>query len=183
MERDELTIRLGQRLRRLRQQRNMSLDALSELTGVSKPMLGQIERGVSNPTVATLWKIASGLNIPFTTFVADDTVVQVIRAHEQTVFYEDNQRFQVHSTYAGKGVPIELFRVELLPGCNRRAEAHASGVIESVTVIEGVLSVIVDGEEYSLDPGDTLNFSADILHSYENRTDVTCWATVAIIYR
>ncbi|MGE7761476.1 helix-turn-helix domain-containing protein [Peribacillus sp. NPDC097895] len=64
-----LSIQIGQRLRFYRQRRKLSLDDLAELTGVSKPMLGQIERGSSNPTVAILWKIAAGLQIPFGSFL------------------------------------------------------------------------------------------------------------------
>lgn len=58
-------LNIGQRLKAARQNRNMTLDGLAEITGVSKPMLGQIERGQSSPTVNTLWKIATGMKIPF----------------------------------------------------------------------------------------------------------------------
>ena len=64
---------LAATLKTLRQQRGWSLSRLAEETGVSKAMLGQIERNESSPTVATLWKIATGLNVAFSTFiVADD---------------------------------------------------------------------------------------------------------------
>lgn len=56
---------LSTTLKQLRQQRGWSLSRLAEATGVSKAMLGQIERNESSPTVATLWKIATGLNVPF----------------------------------------------------------------------------------------------------------------------
>ena len=51
-------LNIGKKLKIARQSRNMTLDELAEVTGVSKPMLGQIERGQSSPTVTTLWKIA-----------------------------------------------------------------------------------------------------------------------------
>ena len=52
-------------LRRIRKAKNMSLDMLADRTGVSKSMLGQIERGESNPTVSTIGKIVEGLKVPF----------------------------------------------------------------------------------------------------------------------
>ncbi len=61
---------LSTTLKQLRQQRGWSLSRLAEATGVSKAMLGQIERNESSPTVATLWKIATGLNVPFSTFIS-----------------------------------------------------------------------------------------------------------------
>jgi transcriptional regulator with XRE-family HTH domain len=60
---------LAATLKTLRQQRGWSLSRLAEETGVSKAMLGQIERNESSPTVATLWKIATGLNVPFSAFI------------------------------------------------------------------------------------------------------------------
>lgn len=60
---------LAATLKHLRQQRGWSLSRLAEETGVSKAMLGQIERNESSPTVATLWKIATGLNVPFSAFI------------------------------------------------------------------------------------------------------------------
>ena len=66
---DNVTHYLATTLRALRQQREWSLARLAQETGVSKAMLGQIERNESSPTVATLWKIATGLNVPFSTFI------------------------------------------------------------------------------------------------------------------
>ena len=57
---------VAENLRRLRESRRLSLDAAARLTGVSKSMLGQIERGEVNPTVSTMWKIAGGLKVNFT---------------------------------------------------------------------------------------------------------------------
>jgi Predicted transcriptional regulators len=65
---------LSATLKSLRQQREWSLSRLAEETGVSKAMLGQIERNESSPTVATLWKIATGLNVPFSVFITPPQV-------------------------------------------------------------------------------------------------------------
>lgn len=64
----ELTNFIGERLRSARQERGWSLDKMAEISQVSKAMLGQIERGESNPTVLTLWKIATGFQIPLAPF-------------------------------------------------------------------------------------------------------------------
>lgn len=64
---------IANQLKNLRKSRGLSLDATAQLTGVSKAMLGQIERGESSPTIATLWKIASGLEASFSAFFANDS--------------------------------------------------------------------------------------------------------------
>lgn len=182
MEKDQISAQIGQRLREIRHSRGLSLDALADLTGVSKPMLGQVERGASNPTVATLWKIAAGLNVPFTAFIAEAPHAEVVRADEQSAFFEDDGRYQVFSTYATPGSPVELFRVRLLPGCRRLADAHAAGVIEALTVSSGTLQLVVQGTSHELAAGDALRFAADVPHTYINPSAVACEAHLAILY-
>jgi len=63
---ENMQLILASNLRRIREERRLSLDKVSELTGVSKSMLGQIERGESNPTLQTVWKIANGLRVSLT---------------------------------------------------------------------------------------------------------------------
>lgn len=65
---DDIQAIIAMNLVKLRKNRNLTLDQVSELTGVSKAMLGQIEKGKSTPTVTTLWKIANGLQVSFLYF-------------------------------------------------------------------------------------------------------------------
>ena len=65
----EMNRHLAQRLKGLRAELGWSLDVAARETGVSKAMLGQIERGESSPTVATLWKIATGFRVSFSSFI------------------------------------------------------------------------------------------------------------------
>ena len=65
---EHISLRIGERLKEIRNIRQMTLDDVAKLTGVSKPMLGQIERGQSSPTINTLWKISTGLKIPLSFF-------------------------------------------------------------------------------------------------------------------
>lgn len=182
MVKDPLSARLGTKLRQLRHERQLSLDGLAALTGVSKPMLGQIERGSSSPTVATLWKIASGLGVPFTALVSDAPEARLTRVEDLDVLYEDEQRFQVYTVYAETASPVEWFRVVLLPGCRRVAEPHGTGARECLSVCAGSMVVQVPDEIYQLGPGDVLQFAGDVPHTYENTTDHPCEVQMAIFY-
>jgi len=182
VEKEQISAQIGERLRRLRMQTNLSLDALARKTGVSKPMLGQIERGTSNPTVATLWKIASGLGVPFTTFLADVTTTRVTRAEEQSALYEDGEKYQVYNTFTVEAGRAEGFRVRLLPGCRRAAEPHAPGVVEALVVTRGNLQMTVTDQVYNLSPGDSMQFQADSVHVYENLDTDVCEACLVIFY-
>ena len=74
---------LSATLKQLRQQRGWSLSRLAEATGVSKAMLGQIERGQSSPTINILWKISTGLKIPLSFFCKQEEAEYTV---ERTIF-------------------------------------------------------------------------------------------------
>ena len=67
---DRLNILVSENIKRIRQEKNLSLGDLAKLSDVSKSMLAQIERGEGNPTLSTLWKIANGMQVSFNTLIA-----------------------------------------------------------------------------------------------------------------
>ncbi len=79
---------IAKHLKSVRKARGLSLDKTATLTGVSKAMLGQIERGESSPTIATLWKIATGLECSFSSFLSDDDI-QPTSHHADNKFTND----------------------------------------------------------------------------------------------
>ena len=91
---------IGERLKSIRVNRNLSLDETSKLTGVSKPMLGQIERGQSVPTITTLWKIATGLKSPLSSFLEEQqpeyTVVDI---EKNEIMLEDDGRMRANPLF------------------------------------------------------------------------------------
>lgn len=168
----EMSSYLARRLKGLRTERGWSLDMAARETGVSKAMLGQIERGESSPTVATLWKIATGFRVSFSSFIEPTP-----EAQGETVYrIADDIRQQP----AGEGMQVaplfpyearfgfELFELTLLPGYQRESEPHEPGVTEHVIVISGVMEVLVDGAWRSLDQGEAVRFAADRPHGYRN---------------
>lgn len=184
MEITELNRRIGERLRVMRTARCLTLDRLAALTGVSKPMLSQIERGETNPTVGTLWKIAGGLDLPFSALLEDQPgEVTVVRAGTRNVLAEDHGRFLVTPLFpADPRHPVEVFRVLLRPGCHRVAQGHGAGVAEYLTVTRGSLVLALPGGEHRLDEGDALRFSAAGEHTYLNPFQSDCLLFLLIGY-
>lgn len=168
----EMSRYLAQRLKGLRTERGWSLDAAARETGVSKAMLGQIERGESSPTVSTLWKIATGFRVSFSSFIEptpdaqDETLYRVADDIRQQ---PAGQGMQVAPLFPYEGrFGFELFELTLLPGYQRESEPHEHGVTEHVIVISGTMEVLVDGEWRSLDQGEAVRFAADRPHGYRN---------------
>ncbi len=114
---------LAATLKTLRQQRGWSLSRLAEETGVSKAMLGQIERNESSPTVATLWKIATGLNVPFSAFIVPDDSVA------PSAFDPQQQAMVVTPVFPwDPELRFDHFSITLAPGALSESTPHEQGV-------------------------------------------------------
>lgn len=166
-------------LRALRRERGWSLDKAAEETGVSKAMLGQIEREESSPTIATLWKIASGFQAPFSSFIEDrllDSSSPLYRIGEAQHLHPSDQKIRVMSLFPfDSQLNFEVFIIELLPGCEHLSPPHKHGVVEHVIVVQGSMDVLVNGTWHSLSKGAGLRFNADQPHGYRNTTsEVVC---------
>ena len=160
---DNLTHYLATTLKTLRHQREWSLSRLAEETGVSKAMLGQIERNESSPTVATLWKIATGLNVPVSTFISPP------ESDSAPIFDPQQQAMVVTPVFPWDPVlRFDHFSITLAPGALSESTPHEEGVIEHVVVISGVLDLCLQGEWLSLQPGEGRRFAGDLAHAYRN---------------
>ncbi|MEO3988770.1 helix-turn-helix domain-containing protein [Pseudocitrobacter cyperus] len=156
---------LSATLKSLRQQREWSLSRLADETGVSKAMLGQIERNESSPTVATLWKIATGLNVPFSLFITPP------QSETPGAFDPQQQAMVVTPVFPwDPELCFDHFSILLAPGALSESTPHEKGVIEHVIAISGTLDMYVAGEWRRLEAGEGLRFAGDEAHSYRNST-------------
>ena len=167
---DSLNQLIGENLKRIRAEKGLSLDAVAKLSSVSKSMLGQIERGEVNPTISTVWRIANGLKVSFTSLVtrAQDGS-EIVRRSELEPLVEDGgkvRNFPVFPFDAERG--FEMYFVEIDPGGYLPADAHNIGTQEFLTLHAGRLAVRAAEEEHVLGKGDSLRFRADVTHSYHN---------------
>ncbi len=171
-------------LKRLREQRKMSLDAVAKVSGVSKSMLGQIERGDVNPTISTVWKIAGGMKVPFTDFVnLPHADCETLDIREMEPLLEDDGRYRNYPLVGfDEKRRFEMLYIEMDPGSALAAEAHPKGTREFLTVFSGVLVVKVAGETLRAMPGGAIHFMADQPHRYENTGDAICKISMVLHY-
>ncbi|HSX20132.1 MAG TPA: helix-turn-helix domain-containing protein [Gammaproteobacteria bacterium] len=174
---DKLSKKISSTLKTLRQEHGWSLDMASKKTGVSKAMLGQIERGESSPTIATLWKIVTGFNVSFSTFVdapSSDARAQIHHDSDFNQIHPQDDKILIMPVFAyDKILKFEMFIIELLPGCEHLSASHQKGVIEHVVMVSGEAEILVDGKWRTLKEKEGIRFNADQAHGYRNRSKVS----------
>lgn len=160
-------------LRELRNERNLSLGQLSKESGISKAMLSDIEKGNSNPTINTIWKIANGLKVPYTRLIDGvEKEATVVRRSEPKAQTGETDAYRVYCYY--KTTPVrnfELFYVELDPEASNKSIGHSEKAQEYIYIIKGELVLDTENGDYTLQEGDSLVFDSSIGHTYTNRLD------------
>lgn len=179
----EISKIVGLNIKKIRDDKGLSLDKLSVLTDVSKSMLGQIERGESSPSVNVLWKIANGLKVSFQTLTTEsiDKVETIKRSKPNT---SDNGKYRIYPIHTFDHTKnFEMYRVEIDSQGQYTAKPHTKGSEEYITVYQGGLTVKIDDKEYYVDSGESLRFNADIEHTYSNFSLIKTEFSLTIFYK
>lgn len=171
-------------LKTIRESKKLSLDQAAKLTGVSKSMLGQIERGDTNPTISVLWKIANGLKVSFTSII-EKTVsnAEIIRYDEIVPLKENDGKYINYSIFSfDESRRFETYHIEILPEGKLSALPHLVGTEEYITVFGGQVSITLEDEQFDLGKGDSIRFKADVPHSYHNKGNSSASLSMTIYY-
>lgn len=182
---DDLGIVVGENLRRMRARRNLSLDGLAKLSGVSRAMLNQIELGRSAPTINLVFKIARAFEVPFSALLtsAEPPTSKVLRAGESKVLKSASGTFSTRALFpADANRKVEFYELRLAPGAVEDAEAHAPGTTENLVVVEGALEVEIGDDARVLATGDAIMFEADRPHVYRNPSKSAALAYLVMTY-
>jgi len=167
---------VSKNLKQIRRRLAWSLDRASKETGVSKAMLGQIERGESSPTISTLWKIATGFSVSLSSLMQNipenaDPSVTLLRDADKIrqPIAEDGMLIAPLFPFDPR-VAFEYFELTFPTSYERLSEPHKTGVIEYITVTEGQMEILSEGEWHKLEKGQSIRFNADRPHGYRNHT-------------
>jgi transcriptional regulator with XRE-family HTH domain len=167
-------IHIGPRVRALREAMDLSLRDLAERSGVSAPMLSQVERGETSPTLAVASRIAGGLELRLSQLLRldEESSVSVVRcAERRRGGGAAGHAFEI-LTPPLPGQRAELSRHVLAPGAATGGEGdppmHEPGSREIAVVETGTVALAIDGSRHELFAGDTVTFDADLAHRFEN---------------
>jgi transcriptional regulator with XRE-family HTH domain len=169
---------LGSRVRALREGMGLSLRDLAERSSVSPPMLSQVERGETSPTLAVAEKIAGGLELTLSQLLRLDEAAHVVvtRAGRGRSRRRKGHRTE-ELTPAMPGQRADVSRHVLDPSASTGGPddppLHEPGARETAVVLDGTVTLIVDGERHELGTGDSVTFDADLPHHFSNESDAT----------
>lgn len=169
-----ITQNVARNLKRIRKSKEMSLDDVARQTGISKSMLGQIERGVSIPTVETLGKIVSGLRISYNSLIsaAKNDVVLVDKGKLEPSYISENADYKAYEYFPyEEDRTFEIYLMNLEAHSSYSSEAHGDNTYEYLTVFSGTLTVRVDDRLYDVAEENSIRFPTNCKHEYVNNSD------------
>lgn len=159
-------------VRQLRRRKGWTLEQLSSISGVSRSMLSQVERGEANPTLAVAFRIAQAFEVSLGDLVdgaAKRPKIEVIRADDETSVFRDDVKCRIKTlSPLNLEKDVEFYEVMLHRGQCLDSAAHFSGTREFLTVQQGKVLVKSGDEFVEIKKGDSAQYFADVDHSIEN---------------
>jgi len=164
---------LGRNIMALRKKRGLSLDELARRSGVSKAMLSQVEQKKTNPTVATLWKIAHGLEANLEELLGRRAgparTIDTVRRNDAPVFPNADGSCEVQVCSSLEMIEdLELYYLRFQPGGGMKSAAHFPRTEEMATVIKGRFEIEAGGHRVDLRAGDHARYTVDVPHAIRN---------------
>jgi transcriptional regulator with XRE-family HTH domain len=168
-------LHIGKKIRELRKKAGFILQDLSDRTGLSKPLLSQIEKGVVSPPIATLLKISKALDVNISFFFQNDD------SEERVVLVRSNESRVVDSRYFGREEGgyyyealaykkskkyMEPFLVEFKRRKAGELAYFSHEGEEFIYLLEGTLEFRTETQQYVMHPGDSLYFDSSLPHAY-----------------
>jgi transcriptional regulator with XRE-family HTH domain len=156
-------------IRRERDRAGLSLTELARRAGIAKSTLSQLESGVGNPSVETLWALGVALGVPFSRLVDQPRpAVRVIRSGEGPITYSERANYA--ATLLASCPPHarrDIYRIQVQPGEPRLSEPHNPGATEHVVLSTGRALVGPVGQPADLGPGDYISYPGDAPHIFK----------------
>jgi XRE family transcriptional regulator, regulator of sulfur utilization len=182
-----LSNQLGQAVQRLRKSYGLSLADLSQHSGVAKSIISQIERNETNPTLATIWRLAHALDVSIQTMLqgADEgPFIEHLKRGTTPIFVSDDGLCRLAVTGWLKTVDwMQWYDFQADPGGVLESTAHARGSIECLSALEGDLEVEVGGTTATMTAGETLRYRCDMPHRIRNLSAKPAHATMVCILK
>ncbi|NWF29041.1 helix-turn-helix transcriptional regulator [Streptomyces sp. PKU-EA00015] len=176
-EAEEALRTLAHNVRTARNRAGLSLDELGRRAKVSKGALVGLEKAQGNPNFATLVRLADTLGVSVSALMEGPSEgrVRIVTADATTPLWTGGKGSEARLMLTTSGpAPVEVWRWKLEPGEEYPSHPHQPGVVETVSVTSGRMTLVVDGIEHPVEAGQTAAFDGDAPHTYRGSGDETC---------
>ncbi len=187
---EKILLPIGDIIKEIRKDKQMTLKILSEKSGVSKAMLSQIESAKVNPTISTVWKIATGLDVEITELtrvVSVKTRNFTLTKKSEIIIadqLEKEEGIQIKDLTSMDTVEdIEIFLMTFEKGRKLLSEPHFTGTEEFITLLDGKITVTAGNNVIQMNKGDFLSYHSDIEHSIENTGENNAVVHMVVQYK
>ena len=162
-------------IRRLRKEKKLTMEELAKLSGVSKSMLAQIERGDGNPTISTLWKISNGMKVPFDALtVRPEVTYEIVKTAEVQPILEDDGKVRNYSIFPDdENRRFAVYYLELDPDSYWSPNLIFVERRNLSRCFQEQLKYKADGKQFQVSEGENIRFKGDTEHSYRNSGEET----------
>ena len=171
---------LGDKIRSLRLKQKISIEQLSAMSGLSKGLISQIERDITGPSVASLWKISKALNVTMNYFFDEyDDFNQIVRKDERKKIMMKNGDRTYELLCPNLKNQIEMLWIEIEPNDSNSEELISHDGEECGVVLKGTLRILSGDNVYDLNEGDSIYLDSTIPHKYVNtgtELSVSVWS-------
>jgi transcriptional regulator with XRE-family HTH domain len=170
------SLALGRKVRALRAQAGLTVEGLAGRAGVSAGLVGQVERGVGNPSIGNVHKLATALGVSVYTLLEDPArqegeqgpIAAVVRRDQRKTFAFPRENMVLELLTPDLQRSLELIRCVMPPGYDTGSAPYRHHGEECVHVLRGQIEVHVGTESHVLDPGDTITYDASLPHWWRN---------------
>lgn len=170
----EQEVALGSGIRAERLRQNLTLAQLAERTGLSASALSQIERGITDPSIGSLRRIAAALQVPFFQFLLErESPDPVVRKSERRTISFPNRTMQYQLLTPNLRGPFEVLAMDLAPGAASGEDALGHDSEECMLILRGRVEVEVAGASYVLNAGDSISIQRNAPHRVVNHAGRT----------
>jgi transcriptional regulator with XRE-family HTH domain len=178
---DQEAFELGHAIRTIRLERGLTLQAVADAAGVSLSLISQVERGLASPSISTLRRIAGALRVPIAAMFLgsgepspgeSDRAGQrlVVRRRERKGLHVPRSGVVYELLTPDLNRKIEFIWIEYEPGSVTHPEPMSHPGEENAVCLQGSVVVSIEGEEFVLNPGDSISFESGRPHQVENRS-------------
>ena len=178
---------IARNLKRLRLKRGYSPETLAKTSGLSPTAIYALERAHGEPALATVWKLANALAVPFAALMADHAPggTVITRKDRAKMIVSENLGLASRALFPfDEQTGTEFYELKFAPGHVELSPPHASGTREMLHIADGALEITVGREpSYRVQKGDTIQFPADLPHSYRNPGQIPALAYLVMTYQ